>query len=59
MQWALVLADGFYPAVGGEDDFLDRLGIAAGDDGVSPIIRQNVRELNDRWRRREAARAQG
>jgi aminopeptidase N len=59
MLWALILSRGFYPAVGGEDHFLDRLGVAAGDDGVSPIVRQNVRELNDRRRRRETARAQG
>jgi len=58
MLWTLILSRGFYPAVGGEDDFVDRLGIAAGDDGVSPIVRQNVRELNDRRHRREAARAQ-
>jgi aminopeptidase N len=59
MLFALILSRGFYPAVGGEDHFLDRLGVAAGDDGVSPIVRQNVRELNDRRRRREAARAKG
>ena len=59
MLFALILSRGFYPAVGGEDQFLDRLGAAAGDDGVSPIVRQNVRELNDRRRRREAARARG
>jgi aminopeptidase N len=59
MLWAMSLAGGFYPAVGGEDDFLDRLGIAAGADGVSPTVRQTVRELNDRRRRREAARARG
>jgi len=57
MLWAIVLSRGFYPAVGGEERFLDRLDIAAGDESVSPIIRQNVRELNDRRRRREAARA--
>jgi aminopeptidase N len=57
MLFALILSRGFYPAVGGEDHFPDRLGVAAGDDGVSPIVRQNVRELNDRRRRREAARA--
>ena len=59
MLFALILSRGFYPAVGGEDHFLDRLGVAAGDDGVSPIVRQNVRELNDRRHRREAARAKG
>ena len=59
MLFALILSRGFYPAVGGEDQFLDRLGVAAGEDGVSPIVRQNVRELNDRRRRREAARARG
>jgi hypothetical protein len=59
MLFALILSRGFYPAVGGEDHFLDRLGVAAGDDDVSPIVRQNVRELNDRRRRREAARARG
>ena len=57
--WALVRSRGFYPTVAGNDDFLHRLDTAAGDDGVSPIVRQNVRELND-WRRRcEAARAHG
>ena len=56
MLWALCMSRGFYPAVGGEDDFRDRLGSAAGQDGVSPVVRHNVRELNDRRRRREAAR---
>ena len=53
------LSGAFYPAVGGEDGFVDRLEAAAGDDGVSPLVRQTVRELNDRRRRREAARARG
>ena len=56
MLWALCLSRGFYPAVGGGDDFLERLGTAAGHDSVSPLVRHNVRELNDRRRRREAAR---
>ena len=59
MLWALSLSAAFYPAVGGEDGFVDRLEAAAGDDGVSPLVRQTVRELNDRRRRREAARARG
>ena len=57
--WALTMCRGFYPSVGGDDDFLDRLGHAADDDSVSPIVRQNVKELNDRRRRREAARLDG
>jgi aminopeptidase N len=57
MLRALMLSRGFYPVVGGEDDFIDRLDVAAGHESVSPIVRQNVRELNDRRRRREAARA--
>jgi aminopeptidase N len=56
LLWALSLSGWFYPGVGGEDGFLDRLGAAAGDDGVSPLVRQTVRELNDRRRRRETAR---
>jgi aminopeptidase N len=59
MLLALCMSRGFYPAVGGEDHFLDRLSTAAGQDSVSPIVRQNVRELNDRRRRREAARTRG
>jgi len=59
MLWALCMSRGFYPAVGGDDHFLGRLGTAAGHDTVSPIVRQNVRELSDRRRRREAARARG
>ncbi|MBD3925057.1 aminopeptidase N [Nocardioides cavernae] len=59
MLWALCMSRGFYPAVGGEDDFRDRLGTAAGQDGVSPVVRHNVRELNDRRRRRESARRAG
>jgi len=59
MLFALCMSRGFYPAVGGEDHFLDRLSTAAGQDSVSPIVRQNVRELNDRRRRREAARTRG
>jgi aminopeptidase N len=59
MLWALSLAAAFYPAVGGEGGFVDRLEAAAGGDGVSPLVRQTVRELNDRRRRREAARARG
>ena len=56
MLWALSLSRGFYPAVGGGGDFLERLGVAAGGDRVIPLVRQSVRELNDRRRRREAAR---
>ena len=56
-MWGLSLAGGFYPAVGGEEGFLDRLSDAAGEDGVIPVVRQKVRERNDRRRRRELARA--
>jgi aminopeptidase N len=56
MLWALSLSRGFYPAVGGDGTFLDRLDAAAGDDRVIPVVRQSVRELNDRRQRREAAR---
>ena len=56
-MWGLSLAGAFYPAVGGEKGFLDRLGDAAGEDGVIPVVRQKVRERNDRRRRRELARA--
>jgi aminopeptidase N len=56
-MWALGLAGGFYPAVGGEKGFLDRLSDAAGDDGVIAVVRHKVRERNDRRRRREIARA--
>ena len=59
MLWALSLSAAFYPAVGGEDGFVDRLEEAAAGDGVSPLVSQTVRELNDRRRRREAARARG
>ena len=59
MLWAMSLSGAFYPAVGGGDGFLDRLESAAGADEVSPLVRQTVRELNDRRRRREAARARG
>jgi len=58
MLWAMSLSGGFYPAVGGDDRFRDRLGAAASGDGVSPLVRQTVRALNDRRRRREAARAE-
>ena len=57
MVWALTLSRGFYPSVGGGPDYLDRLDAAAGADDVSPLVRNTVRELNDRRRRREAARA--
>jgi aminopeptidase N len=56
-MWGLSLSGAFYPAVGGEKGFLDRLSDAAGADGVSPAVRQKVRERNDRRRRREIARA--
>ena len=59
MLWAMSMSRGFYPSVGGEDDFLDRLDSAAGQDDVGPIVRQGVRELNDKRGRREAARARG
>ena len=56
MVWALSMTFSFYPAVGGGEGYLDRLDDAAGDDGVSPVVRQTVRDLNDRRRRWEAAR---
>jgi len=59
MLWALSLSGGFYPRVGGRDGYVDRLDAAAGEPGVSPLVRQNVRERNDRRRRRDAARAAG
>jgi len=57
MIWALTLTRAFYPAVGGEADYLDRLDAATGADGVSPVVRNTVREFDDRRRRRDAARA--
>jgi aminopeptidase N len=59
MLWALSLSGGFYPAVGGGDGFLERLEEAAGRDDVTPLVRQTVRELNERRRRRQAARTRG
>ena len=59
MLWALSLSGGFYPAVGGDDGFVERLEQAAEGDEVSPLVRQSVRTLNDRRRRREAARRAG
>jgi aminopeptidase N len=56
MVWALSLTFSFYPTVGGDEGFLDRLDLAAGDVGVSPVVRQTVRDLNDRRRRWDAAR---
>jgi aminopeptidase N len=56
MIWAFVLARGFYPVVGGEEGYLDRLLSASGAPGVTPVVRQSVRELSDFRRRREAAR---
>jgi len=59
MLWALSLSGGFYPAVGGNDGFVERLDEAAGEDRVSPLVRRTVRQLNERRRRREAARSRG
>jgi aminopeptidase N len=59
MIWALSLSFSFYPQVGGGDGFLDRLEAAAHGDGVSPVVRQSVRDLNDRRQRQDAARARG
>ncbi len=59
MLWALGLAGGFYPATGGGDGFVDRLVAATESEEVSPLVRRTVRELTDRRRRREAARARG
>ena len=56
MVWALSLSFSFYPMVGGDEGYLDRLDRAAGDDDVSPVVRQTVRDLNDRRGRRDAAR---
>jgi aminopeptidase N len=57
MVWALSMTFSFYPMVGGAEGFLDRLDVAAGVDGVSPVVRQTVRDLSGRRRRWEAARA--
>ncbi|MEO5851525.1 MAG: aminopeptidase N [Nocardioides sp.] len=57
MLWALSLSRGFYPAVGGGRGLVTRLDEAAGRDNVTPLVRQSVRELNERRLRREAARA--
>jgi aminopeptidase N len=57
MIWAGSLTFAFYPSVGGEDGFVDRLDEAAGGDGVSPVVRETVRDINERRRRRDAARA--
>ena len=56
MVWALSMSHAFYPTVGGDDSYLDRFDDAAGADDVAPVVRQTVRELNDRRRRREAVR---
>ena len=56
MVWALSLTFSFYPTVGGDEGYLDRLDHAAGEDDVSPVVRQTVRDLNDRRRRWDAAR---
>ncbi len=55
MTWSLALSRAFYPHGGGGPQFLDRLDEAAGHDSVSPVVRNSVRELSDRRRRREAA----
>jgi len=57
MVWGLTLGRGFYPRVGGGPDYLERLDAAAGADGVSPLVRNTVREYSDRRRRWDAARA--
>jgi len=59
MIWSLSLSGAFYPAVGGEPDFVSRLDSAAGGEGISPVVRQTVRERSDERRRREAARSRG
>ncbi|MEP6814309.1 MAG: aminopeptidase N [Marmoricola sp.] len=56
MMWALSLSGGFYPAVAGNDGFVERLDVAAAQPGVSPLVRQTVRTLNEQRRRREGAR---
>jgi aminopeptidase N len=56
MVWALSMTYSFYPTVGGDDSYLDRFDEAAGRDDVAPVVRQTVRDLNDRRRRREAVR---
>jgi aminopeptidase N len=56
---ALVLSRGFYPTVGGGEDFPDRLTDAAKGDGVSPLVRKSMIEFGDRRRRREASRSKG
>ena len=59
MIWALSLSFAFYPLAGGGDGYLDRLEAAAGSAGVSPVVGQSVRDLNDRRRRRDASRTAG
>ncbi|HEX3222516.1 MAG TPA: aminopeptidase N [Nocardioides sp.] len=59
MIWAMNMAYAFYPAVGGDDRYLVRLADATGADGVSPLVRQAVRDFTDRRRRRDDARGRG
>jgi aminopeptidase N len=56
MLWALGLARLFYPQVGGGPDYLERLDLAAGAGDVSPLVRQSVREHNDRRQRHDSSR---
>ena len=57
MLWALSLSYSFFPSAGGEPGYLDRLEVAAASDDVSPVVRQTVRDANDRRRRRDTSRA--
>jgi aminopeptidase N len=56
MVWALSLCHAFFPAVGGDADYLASLDEAANGEGVSPVVRQTVRDLVDRRRRRDSSR---
>ena len=59
MLWALSLSGGFYPAVGGDEGFVDRLEQAADGDGSARWSGSRCGRSNDRRRRREAARRAG
>jgi aminopeptidase N len=57
MVWSMVMGYGFFPVVGGDEGFLTRLNAAAQGAGVSPVVKQAVRDFGDRRRRRDSARA--
>jgi aminopeptidase N len=56
MTWSMVTGYALFPVVGGDDGFLSRLDAAAQSPGVSPVVRQAVRDFADRRRRRDSAR---